>query len=266
MNSRSIAGPFPFIVEQRCDRDRRIRLDQFIADAALNDAVGKGMARQCGLHQDTPLNAKQREAVLDVARTTVARRPYEPICIVWSPSDCTYVTADGPEVSGDRPPKYDVEDPRDWDEHPFDLVDCWTIELAAEVEGSSHLSLRLIGTEYVEVSTASPCHVASLEDEGPFGSADPYERFCDADGELRVPKRFRGVEITGYNETFPMLYGPLQPDGSVVRVVPRWPGDVFRACREIVGDVITEKQLIAAWVAVAPTSDDTNHIGILRAA
>lgn len=266
MTNRPIVGPFPFIVEQRCDRDRRVRLDQFLAHESPADSNGMATARQCGLQQDTPINAMQRAAVLEVVRTSVACRPYEPICVVWSPSDCTYVTADGPEVSGDRPPKYDVDDPRDWDEHPFELVDCWTIKLAAEVEGSSHLSLRLVGTEYVEVSTASPCRVASLEEEGPFGSADPYERFCDAEGELRVPARFRGVEITSYNETFPMLYGPVQPDGSVMRVVPRWPGDVFRACREIVGDVITEKQLIAAWAAVAPTRDDTNHVGILRAA
>lgn len=267
MTTQPIPGPFPFIVEERCDRDRRVRLDQFLDSIApIDENDGRAMARACGLLQDTPINASQRQALIEVVRSNVARFSLNSICIVWSPSECTYVSTNGPDVSGDEVPDYDVDDPRDWDDHPFRLVDCRVIPLDDDEGSVSHISLRLIGADYVEVSTASPCHVASLEDEGPFGSPHPYDRFCDADGVFRVPARFRGVEITGYNETFPTLYGPVQPDGSVVRVVPRWPHHVWQVCREISGDTLTEEQLKAAWAAVAPTSDDTNYVGVLLAA
>jgi hypothetical protein len=271
MKTPSSPGPYPFLVEQRPDRDRRVRLDHHLELLQMMDGVdADALATAFGLRQDMPASDVQRAALLEFIHKEVAAQPFKSFCIVWSGDACTYVTANGPDVNGTTPPNYDVDDPRDWDGHPFKLVDCWTVDISGKEtssdRGGRHLALRCIGEDYVEISTASPCQVASLEGPGPCGTADPCERFRDANGNLRVPNRFRGVEITDYDEIFPMMYGPVQPDGAEVRVVPRWPSAVWKACREIAGPTITDQQLVAAWRAVAWNNDDMNHVGVLRAA
>lgn len=250
---------YPHIVETGLDRNTHMRVDLFV-DLQGDDV--ERMLRAFGMLQDTPPNEAQRLLLINyVCRHTT--RSNTSHCIVWSPTSCTYVSANGPAVDGDRPPVADHCDARDYDRVPFRTVDCTIIALP-EGRYNEYLSVRLLDAEHVEVSSASPAMIGYLDETPTFGT-DPILPFLDADGDFVPPTHFRGVKVTGVREG-PILLGPIQPDGTIRHVVRRWPADVWDACRKVAEGTLPKETLLAAWHAIAPSSDTLNLVGVRMAA
>lgn len=164
--------------------------------------------------------------------------------------------ATGPRVA-------DHCDARDYDRVPFSTVACTVIALP-EGRYNEYLSVRLLDAGHVEVSSASPAMIGYLDETPTFGT-DPILPFLDADGEFVPPTHFRGVKVTGVKDG-PILLGPILPDGTICHVVRRWPADVWDACRKVAEGKLPKETLLAAWNAVAPSSNTLNLVGVRLAA
>lgn len=158
-------------------------------------------------------------------------------CIVWGPRSCTWL--DIRDVEGDDPP---LGEPRAGDDRNLPAVvpvpGSW-IELHSGC-AASHVFLRRLSYDRVEISSAAPMVVGRW----------------DVEGGSRTCRRFRGIEVVARADG--SLVGPVQPDGRRSILTSPWPALVYGACCEIAGRTISVDKMYAAWAAVA--ADQSNRI------
>lgn len=185
-------------------------------------------------------------------------------CIVWNERSCTYILPDGTSVEGQRPPEGEPVEPADYEAVNGFVLNVRYVELPKGAPWS-HLCIRRLGGDYVEISSGEPMslgHFDELPEEGP---GSELRRHLDANGRLVRPKTFRGVLTTGIRNGFELV-GPVQPTGCSTRIVAAWPDAVHRACEEVAEMKLPAKLLMAAWRAVDPDDRGLTYVGSVEAA
>lgn len=176
-------------------------------------------------------------------------------CIVWGPRECTYVSAEQ-VLDGDDPPIGEPADSGDW--RSIAAVDVEGAHLTLPGgSASSHIFLRRLAPDRVEVSSGAPMVIGRYQDGPRSDEADPFGGCIDGDGHFVPPRRFRGVEVTGVSEHEDELLGPVQPDGRMSLLVKPWPHLVNQACIQIAGRPLPAELLSRAWRAI---EDGRHHL------
>lgn len=185
-------------------------------------------------------------------------------CIAWSKEACTYVLPDGSIIEGHRPPVGEPIYPEEYADIGVHLVDIRWIVLPEDCEWS-HLSIRKLDRDHVEISSAEPMILGHFDELPLDGRGSSLHRYLDENGRLVQPAFFRGVRTSGVlNGT--TLLGPVQPNGCEVRIVEPWPHKVFDAANRIAGRALSPELLRTLWNVVDPADRFLLQNGVRQAA
>jgi hypothetical protein len=195
------------------------------------------------------VSVSARELLLDAA-AEAAGNGEPPLCVVWSPDSCTFVGPQGRLRDSDHPPSVKPFNVRlGATLPPFKLERCFSVALrdkGAAIE--RFLCAQRIG-RLVEIVEGEHMVLGDLpEDEIPVdaeGMALP-----DAEILRRLPKTYRGAEITGY--ICGGILGPVQPAELAEPIVLNdpWPHEVAQACEQVAGYALADTIIDALWRAV----------------
>lgn len=199
--------------------------------------------RAGAVDEDGRVTAIGRQAIVDGLRS--AMRADDEICVVWAPRDCTYLTRRGTIDSADPPHG-----------QPQDTA-AITRLYNLDYEGAalrlpkgcraSHLFIRRLAHDRVEIATAAPAKLYDREEPVRPGEIDPVAGCYDRNGGFRAPFRMMGVEVAGEDDGW--ILGPVQPDGVDRRVVTAWPSAVAAACIELAERPLDAALVQAVWRA-----------------
>jgi hypothetical protein len=194
------------------------------------------------------LSTLARKLLLDAAVGKAAGRE-ESLCIVWAPDSCTFIGSQGQLRDSDLPPtvkpfyvRFGANLP------PLKLERCFIVAL--DDEDSEHqrfLCAQRIGP-LVEIVEGEHMILGHLPDDDiptdQHGVALP-----DAEVLRRLPKTYRGAQITGY--ICGGILGPVQPAELAQPVVLNdpWPDEVAEACEHVAGYRLPDQVTDAVWEA-----------------
>ncbi len=242
---------YPHIVHRGSDHDRRFDLQ--VSNRPLSETdrrAAYAVACEGAVATDGTVTQTGRAAVVRALQERI--HPTSEVCVVWGPRSCTFVTRDG-TIDGDDPP---IGVPRD--------VAAMTGASAPIVNGAwlplpsgcraSHLFLRRLCADRVEISTAAPMRLAIWDDPVRDDEIDPFADCYDENGDFRRPRVLMGVETTGVEGS--EVLGPVQPDGEGRRVVSPWPSSVRKACLELAGRPLPADLVARAWRSVEKRHDE----------
>ena len=167
-------------------------------------------------------------------------------CVVWGPRDCTFVSKHA-AVDCDEPP---FADPTGGDGSARMAPMMLSGDYMELPEGcdASHVFLRRLSFDVVQVSSARPQALATWNEPVYEGEEDPLASCRRPDGGIDPPRFFKGCEVTGADLLD--LLGPVQPDGRASKVVRPWPILIRKACVGIAGRPLDARLTLAAWRAV----------------
>jgi hypothetical protein len=194
----------------------------------------------------------------------LAKRSKASYCVVWSPTSCTWFERDGRHRDGLVPPQGNLSNPWAGRDHVAPVEWCWTIRLPDGGEWS-HLCVRRITRELVEITPGEPMILADFNEPAVEGLPDPAEGMLARDGSLIPPRTYRGQTVTGIRDDWQLL-GPVQPGDEGVVLRNPWPDDVRQACEKVAGMPLPRGLTDAAWRAVDPEHPDVTYVGVQKAA
>ena len=189
-----------------------------------------------------------RSGVLATA-FALARTREEGVCVVWSPTDCTYALPDGTWRSGSTPPAARlVEDDFDMNDEPLAVDPVWSCALPPDAL-HEHLCVRRWG-DVVAIAPGEPLVVADFID-GPVDPLnDPTISMRDASNRWILPLRHRGVLVTAVRNGA-VLLGPVQMIRSeAVLLLDPWVDEIERAANAIAGSSLPQALLHQIWQEV----------------
>lgn len=243
-------------IRQNCRWSISVANEPLALHGAVHEYVfhGRGFLDQAGA-----VTAKGRNAVID-AFESIAIKSKASYCIVWSPSDCTWFDQDGGHRDGRHPPRGEVSDPWLGRHHDALIEWCWTIELPPGGEWS-HLCMRRIDKDLVEVAPGEPMVLANFDEPVRHGEPDPCGSMLAEDGSLIAPKTYRNQPVTGIRDDW-ILLGPVQAadDGLIIR--NPWPDDIRKACETIAGMSLSCDLTDAAWRAIDTENPASKFAGV----
>lgn len=195
------------------------------------------------------LSAPARKLLLDAIVGEAAGR-VESLCIVWAPDRCTFVGPQGRLRDSDLPPTVKPFYVRlGANLPPLKLERCFSVPLGDEdSENERFLCAQRVG-RLVEIVEGEHMVLGHLpEDDNPtdhHGMALP-----DAEVLRRLPKTYRGAQITGY--ICGGILGPVQPAELAQPIVLNdpWPDEVAQACEQVAGYRLPDHVIDAVWQAV----------------
>jgi len=195
------------------------------------------------------LSAPARKLLLDAAVGEAAGREGS-LCIAWAPDSCTFVGPQGRLRDSDLPPavkpfyvQFGATLP------PLKLERCFSVALDDDdPENERFLCAQRIG-RLVEIVEGEHMILGHLPDDDIPTDHDGMA-LPDAEVLRRLPKTYRGAQITGY--ICGGILGPVQPAELAQPIVLNdpWPDEVAEACEHVAGYRLPDEAIDAVWVAV----------------
>jgi hypothetical protein len=195
------------------------------------------------------LTAPARKLLLDAAVRDIAGGG-ESLCIVWAPDSCTFVGPQGRLRNSDLPPmdkpfyvRFGTNLP------PLKLERCFSVALDDDdSESERFLCAQRIG-RLVEIVEGEHMVLGHLPDED-IPTDHSGMVLPDTEVLRRLPKTYRGAQITGY--VCGGILGPVQPAELARPVILNdpWPDEVAHACEQMAGYRLSDQVIDAVWEAV----------------
>lgn len=256
---------YPHVISKGMRRNRRSPIavsNDSIADVDRSQAFE--IHRPGMLDERGDLTEHGRKVIIALVskRAKMSKARY---CVVWSADDCTWFDGDGRHRDGIRPPEGEMGDPWLNVRHNAPVEWCWTMELPNGGEWS-HLCVRRIDADLVEVAAGQPMTLANFDEPDLPHLVDPMRHLVDDDGRLKAPPLYRGQRTTGVRDQW-ILTGPVQPVDDYNEIIRNpWPDDVREACERIAGMQLPRRLTDAAWRAIDPEHRGITYVGVQKAA
>lgn len=237
---------YPHIIMQgdACNRRHDLHItNEPLPDNRIHWHAAYAFSRPGSVDADNRVTPVGRAVILETLRG--AMHPRDEMCVVWGPRECTYVTSRG-TIDSDDPPIGQPQDTAAITRLPALDYEGAVIRLPAGCD-ASHLFIRRLAHDRVEVATAAPMTLYDATEPVRPGERDPVAGCRSAGGGFIAPRRLMGVATSGADEG--LVLGPVQPDGAGIRIVTAWPTLVTEACIELAGRPLDASTTASAWRA-----------------